>query len=241
MIQLSHINKLFSDQKLFEDLSLIVNEGEKIALIGSSGCGKSTLLKYLLGLSFPDSGSVMIDNHEISNISQKQLFNIRLKIGMLFQSAALFDSFTVEENIIFPLVENAQYSNYTIEKKLKNVLALVELENFENKMPYQLSGGQKKRVGLARAIITEPNYLFYDEPTTGLDPVMSKTVEDVIIRLNNSLNITSIVVSHQKSTILRTADKIYMIHENKLLAPESPKNIHVTENRILSNFMKGIN
>ena len=158
---------------------------------------------------------------------------------MLFQSAALFDSLNIEENIAFPLIENYGLTLNASRNKVNYVLELVGLEGVNKKMPYQLSGGQQKRVGLARAIITEPKYIFYDEPTTGLDPVMSTTIENVIVRLNQVMKITSIVVSHQKSTILRTTNKIYMVHNNALLDFETPDTIETSENDIIRNFMRG--
>lgn len=239
MIELKNICKSFGDKQLFKNLSLTVQTGEKIAIIGPSGCGKSTILQYLLGLSFPDQGKVMVNQQLISSLTKDQLSEQRLNMGMLFQSAALFDSLSVKENIAFPLIENYGFTLNSAMKKVQYVLELVGLSEFEDNMPYQLSGGQQKRVGLARAIVTEPKYIFYDEPTTGLDPVMSTNIENVMVRLNEVMNITSIVVSHQKSTILRTTDKIYMVNDGTLLAPETPKTIEKSSNEIIRSFMKG--
>ena len=220
-------------------MDLTIETGEKIAIIGPSGCGKSTVLRFLLGTLTPDSGQIIIDGKDLSIATKKELLGIRLKMGMLFQSAALFDSLNVEENIAFPLIENYGYTLPDSKNKVNYVLDLVGLKGFNDKHIYQLSGGQQKRVGLARAIITEPKYIFYDEPTTGLDPVMSTNIENVIVKLNEVMNITSIVVSHQKSTILRTTDKIYMVHNNKLLDYETPKTIEKSKNDVIRNFMKG--
>ncbi len=241
MIEIKHINKTFGDQKLFQDLNLVINDGDKVAIIGPSGCGKSTILRYLLGIKQADSGEIIIDGQHLKQLNHRELLKMRLNIGMLFQSAALFDSLSIEENIAFPLIENYGFSLSASINKVNYVLELVGLEGINKKMPYQLSGGQQKRVGLARAIITEPKYIFYDEPTTGLDPVMSTIIEDVIVRLNQVMKITSIVVSHQKSTILRTTDKIFMVHNYSLLDFETPATIETSENKVIQNFMRGIN
>jgi phospholipid/cholesterol/gamma-HCH transport system ATP-binding protein len=240
MIEIKKLKKAFSSkQLLFDHLNLTIHTGDKIAIIGPSGCGKSTILRYLLGIKRPDSGKILIDGQDVTTLKSRDLLKLRLNVGMLFQSAALFDSLSIEENIAFPLIENYGFSLASSMNKVNYVLELVGLEGVNKKMPYQLSGGQKKRVGLARAIITEPKYIFYDEPTTGLDPVMSTNIENVIVRLNQVMNITSIVVSHQKSTILRTADKIFMVHNYALLEPETPDTIEHTTNKIIQRFMRG--
>ena len=240
MIEIKNVRKTFSNnQVLFNDLNLTINDGDKIAIIGPSGCGKSTILRYLLGTKKPDSGQLIIDGQDVTTLKPKDLLKLRLNIGMLFQSAALFDSLNIEENIAFPLIENYGFSLASSINKVNYVLELVGLEGVNKKMPYQLSGGQQKIIGLARAIVTEPKYIFYDEPTTGLDPVMSTNIENVIVRLNQVMKITSIVVSHQKSTILRTADKIFMMHNCALLDSETPDTIETTENPIIQNFMRG--
>ena len=240
MIEIKGLNKTFGpEQVLFDDLNLTVNDGDKVAIIAPSGCGKSTILRYLLGTKKPDSGQLIIDGQDLGQLSSKELLKLRLNIGMLFQSAALFDSLNIEENIAFPLIENYGFSLESSINKVNYVLELVGLEGVNKKMPYQLSGGQQKRVGLARAIVTEPKYIFYDEPTTGLDPVMSTNIENVIVRLNQVMKITSIVVSHQKSTILRTTDKIYMVHNCSLLDFETPDTIETSDNDVIRSFMRG--
>tara|TARA_A100001015_G_C14994960_1_gene715755 strand:+ start:273 stop:1010 length:738 start_codon:yes stop_codon:yes gene_type:complete len=239
MIEIKNLNKSFGDQPLFKNLNLTINDGDKIAIIGPSGCGKSTILRYLLGIKFPDSGQLIMEGNNLTQLSPKELLRMRLNIGMLFQSAALFDSLNIQENIAFPLIENYGFTLEASINKVNYVLELVGLEGANMKMPYQLSGGQQKRVGLARAIITEPKYIFYDEPTTGLDPVMSTTIENVIVRLNQVMKITSIVVSHQKSTILRTTDKIFMVHNYSLLDYETPDTIETSQNKVIQNFMRG--
>jgi phospholipid/cholesterol/gamma-HCH transport system ATP-binding protein len=239
MIKIKNVTKIFGHQPLFKNLSLTVNSGDNIAIIGPSGCGKSTLLRYLLGIQRPDSGQLFIGGCDIMTVKKRDLFRLRLNMGMLFQSGALFDSLNVEENIAFPLVENYGFQLKDCVNKVNHVLDMVGLSGSNSKMPHQLSGGQQKRIGLARAIVTEPAYIFYDEPTTGLDPVNSMAIEDLIIRLNKEMQMTTIVVSHQKSTILRTATKIYMINNSALLDFETPDTIKTTKNKIVRNFMRG--
>ena len=240
MIQIKHLSKSFKrNHVLFNDLNLTINHGDRLALIGPSGSGKSMLLRYILATQRPDSGSVYVDGLNVFSLNQSDLFELRLKMGMLFQSAALFDSLTVEENIAFPLVENYGIQLGQTIKKVNYVLELVGLEGVNHQYPYQLSGGQKKRVAMARAIITEPKYLLYDEPTAGLDPIATTNIENVIIRINAVLNTTTIVVSHERSTILRTSEKIVMIHNNALLDQETPDTILTTPNTVIKDFMKG--
>ncbi|MGC6367347.1 MAG: ABC transporter ATP-binding protein [Candidatus Marinamargulisbacteria bacterium] len=239
MINIRGLNKTYSNnQVLFRNLDLTINDGENVAIIGPSGCGKSTILRYILGLKFPDSGDVFIDGKNINGLDERELLQLRLNLGMLFQSSALFDSFTVEENIAFPLIENYGYVLKDARKKVDYVLDLVGLSGFNLKMPYQLSGGQQKRVGLARAIITEPKYLFFDEPTAGLDPITTTNIENVIIRLNETLKSTTVVVSHEKSTILRTAKKIYLIDNKTLLDFETPDTIKTSSQQAIKDFMR---
>ena len=241
MIKIKNLSKQFSkNQVLFDSLDLTVNDGENIAIIGPSGCGKSTILRYILGLKLPDSGEISIDGKYLNELTQNDLLQLRLNLGMLFQSSALFDSLNVEENIAFPLIENYGYELNDSRKKVNYVLELVGLAGFNKKMPYQLSGGQQKRVGLARAIITEPKYLFFDEPTAGLDPITTTNIENVIIRLNETLKSTTIVVSHEKSTILRTAKKIYLVHNKTLLDFETPDTINTSAHPAIKEFMKDV-
>lgn len=239
MIHCKGVSHYFNQKPLFKNLDLIINDGERIAIIGPSGCGKSTLLKFFLGLIRTEAGNICIDGQDVSSLDENGLRKLRLKMGMLFQSAALFDSFSIFENIAFPLIENFGYTMKTCEKKVSDALELVGLPGYHNKMPYELSGGQQKRVGLARAIITKPKYIFYDEPTTGLDPIMSTSIENLIVKLNESMNITSIIVSHQKSTILRTSDQIYMVYDYNLRPPETPSTISDSSDLVIKAFMKG--
>jgi len=239
MIKLTNLKKAFDKKVVINNLNLLVEKGEKIAVIGPSGCGKSTLLRLIIGLQRPDQGSIFVDEKDVAKLSFKELSKIRLKFGFLFQSAALFDSMNVFENVAFGLVENLKLSPKAVKKIVKEKLKLVEMEGTEKIMPSELSGGMKKRIGLARAIATNPEIMLYDEPTTGLDPIRSKNIEDLIIKLNQELNITSIVITHQISTILSTSDKIYLMSEGRLLKPETPKSILTTENQEIQSFING--
>jgi phospholipid/cholesterol/gamma-HCH transport system ATP-binding protein len=231
MLKLRNITKTFNGIPIIQDLNLDVETGEKIAIIGPSGCGKSTLLRLIMGLQKPDRGLVEIDGKDITRANTAEIHDVRKHIGMLFQSAALFDSLNVSENVAFPLVETLGYTNEAdIKRLVSEKLELVEMPHAASKMPSELSGGQRKRIGLARAIVGNPNIVLYDEPTTGLDPVLSTSIEDLIVKLNNQFNVTSIVVTHQISTILRTADKIYLMKNGRLLPPETPESIRIAAN-----------
>ncbi len=240
MIKLKNITKTFAGRVVVNNLSLEVERGEKIAIIGPSGCGKSTLLRLMMGLHRPDSGEIWVDGVAISGLDVPGLRKLRRKFGMLFQSGALFDSMNVGENVAFPLVETLGYSpGASVDALVQEKLKLVEMVGSDQKMPSDLSGGQRKRIGLARAIVGSPEVVLYDEPTTGLDPILSTNIEDLIVKLNDQLKVTSIVVTHQISTILRTADKIYLMENGALLPPEIPQTIQTAPN-VYGRFMQGI-
>jgi phospholipid/cholesterol/gamma-HCH transport system ATP-binding protein len=196
------------------------------------------LLRLIMGLHKPDSGEVLIFGEDIQKVGKARLLEIRLKIGILFQSAALFDSMNVAANVAFPLIENFHMPADKVAQIVAKKLELVEMTGFDNNDPADLSGGQRKRIGLARALAGDPEVMLYDEPTTGLDPILSTNIEDLIVRLSRQLKVTSIVVTHQISTILRTTDKIYMVHQGTLLEPEAPATI-MTANSIYGEFVRG--
>ena len=239
MIKFENVTKYYSGRKILDSLCLEIAEGDRITIIGPSGSGKSTLLKLLMGLHLPDAGAVYVDGEDITQMNRHDLQRVRFKLGLLFQHAALFDSMNVEDNVSFTLRENLNWDEKRIRHRVKELLEMVEMSGFEKNMPSDLSGGQMKRIGLARALAHNPRALMFDEPTTGLDPILSTNIENLMVKLSVKLNITSIIVTHQLSTILRTADKIYLLHEGKLLPPESPKTISDSKNKIIRNFIRG--
>lgn len=239
MIILENISKSFGDRKILDKLNLEVKKGDKINIIGPSGCGKSTLLRLMMGLYMPDSGRVIIDGTDITKLTSREIMKMRLKFGMLFQSAALFDSMNVADNVAFTLRENLQLPENEVKRLVLEKMEMVGMAGFEAQMPSNLSGGQRKRVGLARAIAANPEIMLYDEPTTGLDPILSTNIEDLIIHLSETMDVTSITVTHQISTIMRTGDKIYMMYEGKLLEPETPATIENSENDYIRHFING--
>ena len=240
MIELSHLAKSFDGKCILKDVSLLVPSGKKVTIIGPSGSGKSTILKLILCLLKPDSGKVLVDGNDMALLTVDKIYGIRKKIGLLFQSAALFDSMTVAQNVGFSLYESANsFSDSEIQKKIDHALDLVEMTGFNEMFPAELSGGQQKRVGLARAIITDPEFLLFDEPTTGLDPVLSTNIENLIVRISDELNTTAIIVTHQLSTIMRTSDLIYYLDDGVLCEPETPETIMTSSNPVIASFING--
>lgn len=238
MIEIFNLHKSFGDNKVLRGVNLTIEDGETNVIIGKSGSGKSVLLKHIVGLLFPDEGYVKVAGDIIDNSDPKKLYMIRRKFGYLFQGAALFDSMTVGENIALPLVENDyKLSNKELEYKIEKMLDLVDLPNTENLKPAELSGGMKKRVGLARALITEPEYILYDEPTTGLDPIMSDSIDDLIKSLADKLNVTSIVVTHDMFSVKNVANEIAMMHEGKIYFEGPPKDLIASEDKVIKDFI----
>ena len=238
MIELIDIWKSYDERQIIRGLSLTVQPGEKVSIIGPSGCGKSTLVRLIMGLHRPDSGQIIIDGQDIVKMGTNELKGVRARIGILFQSAALFDSTTVGGNVAFPLQESGCFGATEIKTIVSEKLHMVEMAGAEDKDPAELSGGQRKRVGLARALARSPEIMLYDEPTTGLDPILSTNIENLIVKLNDQLHVTSIIVTHQISTILRVSDKIYMMQDGQLMPPESPQTIGTAGN-VYTTFING--
>ncbi|MEG8947591.1 ABC transporter ATP-binding protein [Rosettibacter firmus] len=239
MIEIKNIHKNFGDNYVLRGIDLNINTGESLAIIGKSGCGKSVLLKHIVGLLFPEKGDVIIDGKSIYQLSKKELYKIRQKFGFLFQGAALFDSMTVFENVSLPLIENNfGYTIGEIKKIVEEKLELVGLRNILDLKPSELSGGMKKRVALARALVTNPDYILYDEPTTGLDPIMSDSIDELIKELNERLNVTSIIVTHDMFSVKNTADRIAMIHEGKIYFTGTPQEFLDSKDQVIENFIK---
>ena len=218
MIKLIDVTKSFGDREALHPLTLTINDGETLAIIGGSGSGKSTLLRLLIGLIRPTSGEIWIGDTEISQISEAELDRVRLHMGMVFQYSALFDSMTVGDNVAFGLREHTRKPEAEIKQIVREKLHLVGLDDVENMMPNELSGGMKKRVSLARAIAFEPEIILYDEPSSGLDPIMSEKIDELIIHTQRALGVTSVVVTHDMASACRIADRIAMIYEGELIA-----------------------
>ncbi|MEE2714966.1 MAG: ATP-binding cassette domain-containing protein, partial [Verrucomicrobiota bacterium] len=208
MIRVENIKKSFGAQTVLKDISFDVTEGESVAIIGSSGTGKSVLIKHLVGLLNPDAGKVFIEGENIVGMVERQLLRVRQKFGMLFQEAALFDSMDVFENIAFPLRRTGLTDGKEIKQRVEEVLGLVELSGTGKKLPSEISGGMKKRVGLARAIVHRPKIILYDEPTTGLDPVVSDIIDQLMMRVRDQYHVTSIVITHDMRCALRMGQRI---------------------------------
>ena len=239
MIEIINLSKSFTSSKVLDNLNLIINSGEVIVIIGRSGCGKSVLLKHIIGLIKPDMGQVIVDGNDMTRLEEHEIDKLRLSFGMLFQGSALFDSMTVGENVGFALREHTNIPGKEIRKKVADSLELVGLKGIENLMPAELSGGMKKRVGLARAICNNPKIILYDEPTTGLDPIMADAINDLIIDLNSKLNVTSIVVTHDMVSAYKIADRIAMLYKGKIIAIGAPKDIKDTKDPIVKQFITG--
>ena len=239
MIEIVNVHKTFGKNWVLQGVNLIIENGVTFAIIGRSGCGKSVLLKHIVGLLFPDEGFVKVDGDLIENGNLSKLYEIRRKFGFLFQGSALFDSMSVGENVSLPLLENRDHFNISdIDKKVAEKLELVGLPGIENLKPSELSGGMKKRVALARALITNPDFILYDEPTTGLDPIMSDSIDDLIKDLCEHLNATSIVVTHDMFSVKNVADKIAMMHEGKIYFVGTPEELIESDDEVIVNFIK---
>ncbi len=239
MIEIVNLRKSFDGKIVLRSVNLKVYDGEKLVIIGRSGCGKSVLLKNILNLMQPDEGYILVDDVPIKMVGQKDLFLLRKQFGFLFQGAALFDSMTVAENIALPLVEHTTMSQKEIARKVAEKLEMVGLPGIEKLKPSELSGGMKKRVGLARAIIMDPKYVLYDEPTTGLDPIMAASIDHLINELNDRLNVTSIIVTHDMQSVDRIADRVVMLHMGKIIFEGNLNDLHTTDNPIVSQFVNG--
>lgn len=239
MIKINNLWKSFNNNQVLRGVDLSVTKGETMAIIGQSGCGKSVLLKHIIGLLKPDQGSIKVFNEDITKLSEKELYKIQKKFGMLFQGAALFDSLSIDENVGFFLYEHSDMNKETIAKIVTKNLHMVGLHNIESLYPASLSGGMKKRVALARAISTNPDIILYDEPTTGVDPIMAAIINNLIIRMQKELSVTSIVVTHDMTSAYTVADRIAMLYQGRIIEIGTPEEIKQTQNKIVSQFILG--
>jgi len=240
MIEVRHLKKGFGSQPVLDAVDLRIESGESAVIIGRSGGGKSVLLKHLIGLLQPDAGEVLVDGENITRMNERQLLRVRRKFGMVFQGAALFDSMTVAENVAFGLRRHEHLTETEIADRVAKALEVVDLPGTENKNPAELSGGMRKRVGLARAIIYEPQIVLYDEPTTGLDPIVSDSIDRLIIRVRDHLKVTSIVVTHDMRSARRVGNHVLMLHEKKIYANCTPEALFASQDPVVRQFVDGV-
>ncbi len=240
MIEVRNLKKSFGGHAVLDGVNFKINKGEAVVIIGASGGGKSVLLKHLIALLQPDAGEVLIEGQDIACLNERELLKVRRKFGMLFQSAALFDSMTVEENVGFMLRREGNHTDKEISECVAEVLDMVELDGTQHKKPAELSGGMRKRVGLARAVIYKPEILLYDEPTTGLDPIVSDAIDQLIAKVVQQLKVTSIAVTHDMRSAKRISHRILMLHEGKIYADKPTEEIFKSQDPIIYRFVNGI-
>jgi len=240
MIQISNLVKSFNNRRVLDELSLIVQTGSTCVIIGRSGCGKSVLLKNIVGILRPERGQIFIDDKEVNKLNEEELNALRLKIGMVFQGGALFDSMTVAENVGFGLIEHDMVGRKELLESVEEALCLVGLSGIQNLMPSELSGGMKKRVALARALCIKPQIILYDEPTTGVDPITAAAINELIKSLHDKIKVTSIVVTHDMKSAYRVADRIAMMYNGKIIAEGTPEQIQNTDHAVVHQFINGL-
>jgi phospholipid/cholesterol/gamma-HCH transport system ATP-binding protein len=240
MIEVRELRKSFGLHTVLDGVTFKVESGESVVIIGRSGGGKSILLKHLIALLQPDAGQVLVDGENLSGLDERQLLRVRGKFGMLFQGAALFDSLTVAENVAFALRRRGGLTEAEIERKVAEALDMVELSGTEEKKPSELSGGMRKRVGLARAIVYEPQIVLYDEPTTGLDPVVSDSIDQLIMRVRDRFKVTTVVVTHDMRSARRVGQRILMLHNGRIYVSGTPEEIFASTDPVVHRFVNGI-
>ncbi len=239
MIKIIDLHKSFGSTKVLQGVNLEIKRGETMVIIGQSGSGKSVLIKHLIGLLKPDKGEIYVDGVEVTHLKENELRQITRKFGLLFQGGALFDSMTVAQNIAFGLTRYTNYSSQKIEQIVKASLAKVGLQGVENLMPYELSGGMKKRVGLARAIAYNPEIILYDEPSTGIDPIRADAINELINVMKKKLQVTSVVITHDMISAYKVADRIAMLYQGKIIEIGTPEEIKRTKNPVVRQFIHG--
>ncbi len=239
MIEFIDVSKSFDSKVVLKGFSLTVGEGDTVSLVGFSGAGKSVALKHIVGLIRPDSGTVKVDGQDVPSLSRAELYELRRRVGYVFQFAALFDSMSIAENLSMGLIKQGGYSQSEIRQRIEESLQLVELEGFESRRPAELSGGQRKRAGLARAIAFRPKYLLYDEPTSGLDPVTTSVIDRLILKMRDELGVTSLVITHDMQSADRVSDRIALLYEGRVLEQGAPEEIRKSTNPIVRGFMEG--
>jgi phospholipid/cholesterol/gamma-HCH transport system ATP-binding protein len=239
IISLRSVSKSFGSLHVLRNLNLDIHRGQTTVILGPSGTGKSVLLKHIVGLLRPDSGEVWFEGRRVDHLPERDFVQVRTKFGFLFQMGALFDSMTVGQNVMFPLTEHTNMSLDEQRQRCREVLSLVRLEGTESKMPAELSGGQRKRIALARAIALHPQVVLYDEPTTGLDPIRADDINELILTLQSRLKVTSIVVTHDMHSANRVADRIVMLYDGRTIFDGNPQDIHRSDDPIVQGFVEG--
>ena len=240
MIEVRELQKSFGTQKVLDGVSFRIENGESVVIIGRSGGGKSVLLKHLIGLLQPDAGEVLVNRQNIVPMNERQLLQVRRMFGMVFQGAALFDSMTVAENVAFGLRRHEHLTEAEITKRVGEALELVDLPGTEKKKPAELSGGMRKRVGLARAIVYHPEIVLYDEPTTGLDPIASDSIDRLIMRTHSHFKVTTVVVTHDMRTARRVGQRVMLLHEKKIYASGEPEAFFASQDPVVRQFIDGV-
>ena len=240
MIEARQLKKSFGPQRVLDGVDLRVEKGESVVIIGRSGGGKSILLKHLIGLLRPDEGDVIIDGESIAEMNERQLLKVRRKFGMLFQGAALFDSLTVAENVAFVFQREGKLTEPEIAKKVDQALDMVELGGTQDKKPAELSGGMRKRVGLARAIVYEPEIVLFDEPTTGLDPIVADSIDQLIVRVREQLEVTTVAVTHDMRSARRIGQRILMLYHGRIHFTGTPDEVFRSKDPLVYRFVNGI-
>lgn len=239
IVRLVNISKRFGPQEVLHAISLSFPKGKCTVVMGPSGCGKTVMIKHIVGLHRPNAGEVWFENKRIDQLAEAELVEVRKKIGFLFQMGALFDSMSLRENVMFPLLEHTRDSLQERTERVEDVVRMVGLSSSIDKMPAELSGGQRKRAALARAIVLNPTLILYDEPTTGLDPIRAAVIDELILKLQRELHVTSIVVTHDLNSAFRIADRIVMLDNGRVIAQGSPDEIRHSDDVVVRRFMKG--
>ncbi len=239
MIDLIDLHKSFNSKRVLQGINLHIERGETMVIIGGSGSGKSVIMKHIIGIMWPDQGKVLVEDQDLTTLNDQPLNELRKKFGMLFQYAALFDSLTVWENVGFGLRQHTHLSDREIKEIAKEKLAMVGLRGVEDLMPSELSGGMKKRVGLARAIAMEPEILLYDEPTTGLDPIMADVINNLILELKRRLSVTGVAITHDMTSAYKIADRIAMLYQGKIQQVGTPEEIRNSKDPVVHQFITG--
>ena len=240
MIEVRDLQKKFGAQLVLDRVSFRIENGESVAIIGRSGCGKSVLLKLLIGLLQPDAGEALIDGENIVPMNERQLLRVRRKFGMVFQGSALFDSMTVAENVAFGLRRHEHLTELEIARRVAGALEMVNLPGTENKKPAELSGGMRKRAGLARAIIYEPQIVLYDEPTTGLDPIVADSIDQLMVQVRDQLKVTTVVVTHDMRTARRVGQRVLMLHDKRIYASGTADEFFASPDPVVRQFIDGV-